>query len=80
MCSRTTSELEALRREVADLRERGAGVEYRGVWREGTTYARGSMVTDGGCVWHCNTHGTSIRPKEHTSDWTLAVRAGRDGR
>lgn len=69
--------------EIALLKKRieeieGGGVRYEGVWQDGKEYRRGTFATRGGSVWHanCTTRG---RPGE-SPDWTLAVKAGRDGR
>jgi hypothetical protein len=57
--------------------------QYMGVWRKGDTFGPGDMVTWGGAVWHCNA-ATDTEPQFHHGDdappWTLAVKAGRDGR
>lgn len=54
-------------------------IEYRDVWTEGETYAKGNLATWGGSLWHCNEGGSTDKPG--TSDaWTLAVKKGRDGR
>jgi len=52
---------------------------YRGVWREGATYARGDMVTWAGSCWHCDAE-TDGKPGDAADHWTLAVKAGRPGR
>lgn len=53
-------------------------VRYVGTFESGRQYRRGEMVTDRGCVWHCNAD-TTLRPGD-TDAWTLAVKCGRDGR
>lgn len=50
---------------------------YKGVWSAGE-YQKGSTVTWGGSVWHCN-EATDTKPGEGGA-WTLAVRRGRDGK
>lgn len=50
---------------------------YRGVFKEGETYAKGDMVTWAGSIWHCD-NDTSGKPDGE--DWTLAVKRGRDGK
>jgi hypothetical protein len=52
---------------------------YRGVFESGRPYEKGDLVTWGGCVWHCN-GATTTRPGTGAPEWTLAVKAGRDGR
>jgi hypothetical protein len=50
---------------------------YAGVWKEGTTYQPGDMVTHGGSLWHAN-EATAAKPGE--GPYTLCVKRGRDGR
>jgi hypothetical protein len=50
---------------------------YRDVYKEGTEYERGDMVTWGGAVWHCD---APTKDKPGTENWTLAVKKGRDGK
>ena len=52
---------------------------YRGVFKEGAEYQPGDTVTFGGALWHCN-GPTAEKPREGATDWTLAVKKGRDGR
>jgi collagen type III alpha len=53
-------------------------VTYKGVYNEGTEYAAGNTATFGGSLWHAN---VATKEKPGTgSDWTLAVKKGRDGR
>lgn len=54
-------------------------VLYRGVFKDGTAYAPGDMVTWGGSTWHCDVE-TSEKPGEGVKAWTLAVKRGRDGK
>jgi integrin beta 3 len=51
---------------------------YRGVFKEGETYARGDTVTFGGSLWHCNGE-TADKPGDGAKSWTLAAKRGRDG-
>lgn len=53
---------------------------YEKVWEEGREYRKGSVVSRGGSMWHCNTDRTRVAPNGQTSDWTLCVKEGRDGR
>lgn len=50
---------------------------YKGVWQPGE-FKRGSTVTWGGSLWHCN-KATDTKPGE-SGDWTLAAKRGRDGK
>lgn len=51
---------------------------YDGPHEAGKTYERGTFVTLGGSLWHCNRRSDS-RPGDGPA-WTLAVKAGRDAR
>jgi hypothetical protein len=53
---------------------------YREVFREGTTYDRGDMVTFGGSIWHCAEPSTITKPGQGNPAWKLAVKHGRDGK
>lgn len=50
---------------------------YKGVYEAEAEYIKGDLVTWGGSIWHCN-EKTTIRPREGTKEWTLAVKKGRD--
>lgn len=52
---------------------------YRGVFKDGETYAIGDMVTWGGSVWSCIAAGTD-KPGDGSRAWILAVKKGRDGK
>lgn len=56
-----------------------AGLSFEGVYQEGKAYERGSMVTWGGSMWHCN-EPTSSKPQDGVKVWTLAIKRGRDGK
>lgn len=54
---------------------------YRGIFKNGTEYVQGDVVTDDGCAWHCNAESTTTRTF-NSPDWTMMVRkgsAGKDG-
>jgi hypothetical protein len=53
---------------------------YRDVFKEGTTYCRGDMVTFGGSIWHCAEPSTITKPGEGNPAWKLATKHGRDGK
>lgn len=55
-------------------------VRYRGVYKDGTDYRCGDLVTWGGSVWHCEVSLTSARPDAGNADWKLAVKRGANGR
>jgi hypothetical protein len=50
---------------------------YRGVYKQGETYARGDVVTWGGHAWHCE---KETAEKPDTTDWAQMVKKGRDGK
>lgn len=52
---------------------------YRGVFKDGDTYAVGDMVTWGGSVWSCTAANTE-KPGDGAKGWILAVKKGRDGK
>ena len=73
----------ALERRLAELEARLAqvetkGIEYRGVWSQGTLYKRGDFVTRAGCMWAANCE-TYSKPGE-SADWQLAVKSGKDAK
>jgi hypothetical protein len=53
---------------------------YRGTWQEGIVYRAGNFVTLSGSMWACNATETTSRPTTDNSDWSLAVKRGRDGK
>ena len=65
-------------KRIDDLERRIDVSGYQGVHEEGREYVRGQMVTSKGSIWHCN-RPTRQRPGD-CGDWTLAVKAGRDGK
>jgi hypothetical protein len=54
-------------------------LRYQGVYREGTRYALGDVVTWAGSTWHC-AEPTTHKPGEGLKAWTLIVKRGRDGK
>lgn len=50
---------------------------YRGVWADGE-FEQGDTATWAGSLWHCNQTGTKAKPGDGSTDWTLAVKKGRD--
>lgn len=51
----------------------------RGVYKPGTKYFKGAMVTAQGSTWSAQAD-TSERPGDGSTSWRLAVKKGRDGR
>jgi hypothetical protein len=49
---------------------------YDGPHESGKAYHKGTFVTHGGGLWHCN-YTTASRPGDGPA-WTLAVKHGRD--
>jgi hypothetical protein len=39
---------------------------------------RDNFVEHEGSLWHCGAASTKLRPGENNTDWTLAVKRGRD--
>lgn len=63
---------------IKALEERPQALSYQGVWTEGKMYPRGTFVTRAGSIFHANCV-TGAKPGE-SSDWTLAVKRGADGK
>jgi hypothetical protein len=53
-------------------------IKYQGTHDPTRQYNEGDMLTHRGNVWHCN-RSTRATPGE-SPDFTLAIRAGRDGK
>ena len=57
-----------------------AGVNPRGSWVSGTTYAINDLATDGGSTWRRKVSGAgSIAPGSDTTNWELFAQKGTDG-
>ena len=69
--------VEALAKRIAAVENRPV-MRYVGTFSGSVTYEPGQFVTHGGSLFHCNTT-TTDRPGIN-GGWTLAVKAGRDGR
>jgi hypothetical protein len=75
----------AIERAIAPLEARIAELEarptlkYCGVWQSGTKYEAGACCTHQGSLWVCKA-ATITRPGDALSQWTLAVKRGRDGK
>jgi hypothetical protein len=72
------AQIKSLQAELMEIKQRGLGVHYRGVWQHGSDYDLGDFVTYGGAMWHAD-KPTKNKPGS-SDDWTLAVRKGIDGR
>jgi hypothetical protein len=55
------------------------GMEFKGTYTPGKTYARGDVTNWDGSGWHCN-ETTTARPGDGSKAWTLFVKRGRDGK
>jgi integrin beta 3 len=57
-------------------------VIYRGIWREGSAYAKGDAVTFGGSLWIAKADGTAKpgETAEASRAWQLAVKKGAEGK
>lgn len=53
---------------------------YKHVFVPGDGYLAGDTVTWAGSLWHCNVTATKAKPGDGSTDWTLAVKKGRDGK
>jgi integrin beta 3 len=53
-------------------------VLYRGIFKEGSEYEQGDMVTWGGSTWVAQSD-TKAKPGDG-EEWRLAVKKGRDGK
>ena len=69
--------LTALASAVPDIRK--CVPTFRGIWKSKTPYARGSICTYGGSMWHSNEDDNLDKPGS-SDTWTLCVKRGRDGR
>jgi hypothetical protein len=69
-----------LNEQIAELQQTLEQFGYVGQWTEGVEYKRGNFCTLGGSLWHCNATTSTSRPTTDNSDWSLAVKRGRDGR
>lgn len=68
--------IKKLEKRIDDLE--AGGVRYHGVWQAAQDYSRGALVTYDGSMWHAN-KSTKEQPGKSKA-WTLAVKAGRDGK
>ena len=64
----------AIEARIAELEK--TPFAYDGPHESGKAYRKGTFVTHGGGLWHCN-YTTASRPGDGPA-WTLAVKHGRD--
>jgi len=72
------SRVTALEQRIAALEAKPAVLRYMGPFEQGREYSPGEFVTHRGSLWHANER-TNAKPGDGAA-WTLAVKAGRDGR
>jgi hypothetical protein len=66
--------IEALEREVDDLREAGAeALRYTGSFNRATCYQRGAVCTHGGLLWFCCKPTVASQPG-NSPDWLLMTK------
>jgi hypothetical protein len=58
----------------------GTQIKYLGVWKKDVFYPRGSVLTCGGSMWHCDIGNVGVTPGQNPDHWTLCVKRGRDAR
>lgn len=63
--------------EVKVFRHTTRAMIWRGVFDSNRTYLPGDVATWKGSLWHCNKEVTGKIGSDH---WSLAVKAGRDGK
>jgi hypothetical protein len=67
--------INALETETKFLKE--SGVNFRGPFQDGESYAAGDVVQRGGSLWRCYSPTTKQPPND---GWRLLVKKGRDGK
>jgi hypothetical protein len=70
--------LGAKEKRLAALEQRPS-IQYRGLYTAGVPYQPGDVITHKGALWHANIASIGDTPGEG-ANWTLCVKAGRDGR
>jgi hypothetical protein len=66
-----------LEARVAEIETRG--IAWKGVWQPALQYKPGDLVTYDGSIFHANAD-TRAKPGNGSTDWTLAVKRGADGK
>lgn len=84
LAAEARAEIKERDERIAKLERRLEAVEaepmtYQGTFEVGKYYARGSVVTHRGGMWHC-AEGTTTPPDFGAPQWTLCVKSGRDGK
>jgi phage head maturation protease len=70
--------LKPIEQRLAAIETRGE-VEYLGVFKPGTIYRKGNLVTHHGSLWSC-LQDTTDAPGAAAVGWRLAAKRGRDGK
>jgi hypothetical protein len=70
--------LKPIEERLAAIETRGE-VEYLGVFKPGTIYRKGNLVTHHGSLWSC-LQDTTDAPGAAAVGWRLAAKRGRDGK
>ncbi len=78
LIKRLKPRLEALEKEVADLRVKSLADAFRGTWMPGTVFARGSLAVHDGSLWLAMVD-SSEKPGA-SGDWKMVTKRGRDGK
>ena len=52
---------------------------YRGIWKPGAEYPRGSMTTHDGCLWHAESDRVTDRPGK-SPGWKLMHKSMEKGK
>jgi hypothetical protein len=73
-------EIAELRARVAELEERPAGLDYKGVWKSGGSYSKNMGVSHGGSIWVARKDYPEGVPGEKRGHWQLAVKRGSHGK
>jgi hypothetical protein len=69
------AKIAALEAQQQALEQKGLAVEYRGIFQRGTTYARGTLVTQKGGLWLALAT-TTTPPGSDAMQWRLIVKSG----
>ena len=70
----------AVRHEIEEgFKDAVKEFSFKGNWSEGVLYRQGNFVSMGGQVYHANFDNQNSRPGLDATNWSLAVKSGRDG-
>jgi len=73
------AKIAALEQRIAELEARPA-MKDAGVWKAGTVYDAGAIVSHGGSGWICSATHCAVGSEPSHDFFRLFVKAGRDGR